>query len=37
MFFNNFRCNIAHFIVHKFEKRRDREIKVSGQNIKKYF
>ena len=36
MFFHNFRGYDAHLIVHEFGKRLDREIKVIGQNIKKY-
>ena len=36
VFFHNFRGYDAHLIVHEFGKRPDREIKVIGQNIKKY-
>ena len=36
VFFHNFRGYDAHLIVHEFGKRRDREIKVIGQNMEKY-
>ena len=36
MFFYNFRKYNAHLIVHEFGKRSNREIKVIGQNKKKY-
>ena len=36
VFFQNFRGYDAHLIVHEFGKRPDREIKVIGQNMKKY-
>ena len=36
MFFNNFRGNDAYLIVYEFGKRSHREIKVIGQNMKKY-
>ena len=36
VFFHNFRGYDAHLIVYEFGKRPDREIKVIGQNIKKY-
>ena len=36
VFFYDFRGYDAHLIVHEFEKRPDREIKVIGQIIKKY-
>ena len=36
VFFHNFRGYDAHLIVHEFGKRLDREIKVIGQNMKKY-
>ena len=35
VFFHNFRGNDAHLIVHEFNKRPDREIKVIGQNMEK--
>ena len=35
-FFHNFREYDAHLIVHEFEQRPDREIKVIGQNMEKY-
>ena len=36
VFFHNFRGYDAHLIVHEFEKRPDREIKVIGKNMEKY-